>query len=85
MFIILAAAAAEQAPAAASQPVPDSDPIVCKRGKTSDVGTHMRPAKVCMKKSEWDLAEKNTQNELQMLHDRSAFNPGRDPSSAGPH
>jgi hypothetical protein len=38
-----------------------------------------------MKKSEWDLAEKNTQNELQMLHDRSAFNPGRDPSSAGPH
>jgi hypothetical protein len=83
MLILLALAAAAQVPAA--QPANDADPIVCKRAKSSDVGTHMRPQKVCMKKSEWEFTEKNTQNELRTLHDRSAFNPGGDPSTAGPH
>ena len=82
LFFLGALAAAAQVPPA--KPATDSDPIVCKRDKESDVGTHMRPQKICMKKSDWDLTEKNTQNELQTLHDRSALNPGRDPSSVSP-
>ena len=86
MLILLAGLAAAAQPPAA-QPARDPDPIVCKRSKTSDVGSHLRPEKVCMKKSAWELAERNTQNELQTLSDRAAFNPGKDPGAncARPH
>ena len=84
MLILLAALAAAAQPQTA-QPAPVSDPVVCKRPKTSDVGSHMRAEKVCMKRSDWELAEKNLQNELQTLHDRSAFNPGHDPGENGAH
>ena len=84
MFVLLTALAVA-APAAAAQPVDPADPVVCKRDKNADVGTHMRPAKVCMKKSDWELSEKDTQNELRTLHDRASYNPGRDPSSNEPH
>ena len=53
------------------------DPIVCKRDQSSEVGTHMRPKPVCMKKSDWDFVERHTQTELQSLHERSAFDPGK--------
>ncbi|HSR01130.1 MAG TPA: hypothetical protein VLM36_14585 [Sphingomicrobium sp.] len=36
----------------------------------------MRAGKVCMKKSEWDFVERNTQRELQTFKDHSAFDPG---------
>ena len=52
------------------------DPVICRRDTNSEVGTHMRPSQVCMKKSDWDIIEKNTQNELQSLHERSSFDPG---------
>jgi hypothetical protein len=85
-MLVLLAALAVAAPTVAAQPPSPADPVVCKRDKSADVGTHMRPAKVCRKKSDWDLAEKNTQNELQALHDRASFNPGRDPAHGGsPH
>jgi hypothetical protein len=51
--------------------------MVCKRDKTSDVGTHMRPKPVCMKQSEWDLVEKHTQDQLRTLGERSSFDPGK--------
>jgi hypothetical protein len=75
MLILLAALAASADTPPPAQPV--KDPIVCKRPRTSDVGTHMRPQPVCMKKSEWDLAEKNTQTQLDRLHDRASVDPGR--------
>jgi hypothetical protein len=76
MLILIAAlaVAADTPPAAQAT---DSDSVVCKRARTSDVGTHMRPKPVCMKKSEWDLVEKHTQTELQSLHERSSFDPGK--------
>jgi len=83
LVLLTVLAAAAQAPTA--QPASDADTIVCKRAKTSDVGSHLRPQKVCMKKSDWELMEKNTQNELQTLHDRSSFDPGRNPAGGGPH
>ncbi len=74
MLLLIAALSAigQQTPA---QPAANADPVICKRG-TSEVGTHMRPEKVCMKKSEWDFVERNTQRELQTLRDRSSFDPG---------
>jgi len=81
LFLLSTLAAATLAPA--TQAPADPDPVVCKRSKTSDVGTHMRSERVCMKKSDWDLIAKNTQNELKQLNDRAAFNPGMEPSK--PH
>lgn len=73
LLIATLAAVAQQSP---PQPAANADPIICKRDRTSEVGTHMRAGKTCMKKSEWDFVEKNTQRELQTLKDRSAFDPG---------
>ena len=76
MFVLFAAlAAATASPAGA--PANPADEIVCKRDKTAEVGTHMRSKRVCMKRSDWDLVEKNTQNQLQNLQDRSSFDPGK--------
>jgi len=84
MLLLLSALAATGLAAPDQGPV-DPDPIVCKRDKSSEVGTHLRPKKVCLKRSEWDLIAKNTQNELQHLSDRAAFNPGTQPSGPKPH
>ena len=75
MLLLIAAfaAAAQQSP---PQQAADPDPVVCKHDRTSEVGTHMRAGKVCMKKSEWDFVERNTQRELQTFKDHSAFDPG---------
>jgi len=77
MLIFLAALAASADPTSSTPPVKDADPVICKRDRGSEVGTHMAPPKVCMKKSEWDIVEKHTQTELQALHDRSSFDPGK--------
>jgi hypothetical protein len=77
MLTLIAALAGIATPPQAAPPAKDSDPVVCKRDETPEVGTHMRPKPVCMKRSQWDLVEKNTQEQLTRLQDRSAFDPGR--------
>lgn len=74
MFVaLLAMAAATQAPPVAKT---DSDPVVCTRQNVgSEVGTHMRPKKVCLKKSEWEVVERHTKETLQSINDRGN-NPG---------
>ena len=58
--------------------VKDPDPVVCVRQKVgSEVGTHMQPKKRCMRKSEWQLVEQQTKEEMQKFRDRAAFDPGR--------
>jgi hypothetical protein len=55
----------------------DADPVVCTRQSVgSEVGTHMRPKKVCMKKSEWQLIEAHTKETLQSINGRGN-NPGK--------
>ena len=76
MLILLAALVASTDPTSSTPAAKDADPIVCKRDQGSEVGTHMAPPKICMKKSEWDLVEKHTQTELQSLRERSSFDPG---------
>lgn len=53
----------------------EDDPVICRR-EQSEVGTHMRPKKICMKKSEWDFIEDHTRNKLQSINQRGN-NPGR--------
>ena len=77
MLMLLAALVAVADPSSSTPQAKDADPIVCKRDQSSEVGTHMAPPKVCMKKSEWDIVEKHTQTELQSLRDRSSFDPGK--------
>jgi hypothetical protein len=76
MLILLAALGAAAQPATAAPPPKADDPIICKRDASSEVGTHMRPKPVCMKKSEWQLVEQNAQRELSNLKERSAKDPG---------
>ena len=72
MLLLLAAAAADPNVAAK-----DADPVICTRQAVgAEVGTHMRPKKVCMKKSEWQLIEAHTKETLQSINGRGN-NPGR--------
>jgi hypothetical protein len=75
LFILAALAAAAEQPATVPADPTADDPIVCHRG-TSDVGTHMRPKKVCMHKSEWDYVEKQTRDQLQRF-DEHHLDPGK--------
>jgi hypothetical protein len=73
LFLAVALAAQGQAPQA---PAVD-DPMVCQRPQ-SEVGTHMQPKKVCMRKSEWEYVERRTRDELQSLNQKGT-NPGYRP------
>jgi hypothetical protein len=68
-------AAAAQAPTATPPSAQDNDPIVCTRRGVTEVGTHMRPKKICMRKSDWDYVEKQTRTQLQSINQRGN-NPG---------
>jgi hypothetical protein len=70
---LVAAAAANPAQPAAN---PETDRIVCVRQNVgSEVGTHIRPKKVCMKQSDWDIVESHTKETLQTINQRGN-NPG---------
>jgi hypothetical protein len=74
MFILPLVTLAAAAPIVSDK---GADPVVCARQNVgSEVGTHMRPKKVCMKKSEWDLIEAHTRETLQSINGRGN-NPGK--------
>ena len=84
MLTVLAAlAAAAQAPPAIQQPPQNDDPVICRREPIPEVGTHMRPKRTCMKKSEWDYVERNTREKLQLLNSRGS-NPILPPERGAP-
>jgi hypothetical protein len=66
MFITVAlfAAAGAQQPAA----TPVANPMICKR--TEVTGSNIRST-TCMKKSDWDLLDKNSENKLSNMHGRT--------------
>jgi hypothetical protein len=79
--LLMAQAAAGTPP----KPVdPKGDAIVCHSAQ-SDVGTHMHPKRVCMKKSEWDLVQANTDTQLDRIQDRGSFAPGMAEGGHAPH
>jgi hypothetical protein len=71
--LFVAFALAAQAPA--PPPAAEEDRVVCQR-QQSEVGTHMRPKKICMRQSEWDYVERHTRDTLQSLNQKGT-NPGR--------
>lgn len=77
MLIILSVLAAlSGSPQASPGKTTEADPVVCTRPRAdSEVGTHMRPKKICMRKSDWDYQEKHVQRELQQINNRGD-NPG---------
>jgi hypothetical protein len=77
MLIVIALLAAAPSPPAAATPN-QTDPVVCRR-QDSEVGTHMRPKPICMKKSDWDIVEAKSQRELDNLRDKHL-----DPGYASP-
>ena len=77
MIIILAALAiaadppapAAQSPATATTSTKDDDPIICTRNPVgSEVGTHMRSRKTCMRRSDREFIEQNTRNTIGTIN-----------------
>ena len=68
-MLILVTALAAAAQASAAQPAQkDDDPIICTRDNVgSEVGTRLRPKKVCMRKSDRDFIDKQEKDSIQHL------------------
>lgn len=85
MLSLIAAMMMVQAEAAAPVASNADDPIVCTRRANSTVGTRMKQKRTCLRKSDWDYIEKQTQQEMQSLRDRH-LSPGRtDVDRGGPN
>ena len=53
------------------------NPLVCKRDRQTNLGSHFRAPRTCMLRSQWREVEDNTQHELQQIMDgRAATSPG---------
>jgi len=76
-ILVLFAASAGSAPAA-PPPATEDDPIVCvKVNVGEEVGTHIRAKKkVCMKKSDREFIEQQTQRTLDNINNSGNTNPG---------
>ena len=69
LVLLTALAAAAQTPAA--QPGAKDDPIICTRDSVgAEVGTHMRPKKVCMHKSDRDFIENQARATVRSINNR---------------
>jgi hypothetical protein len=67
IFLLTALAAATQTPAVQSAQK-DNDPIICTRDNVgSEVGTRMRPKKICMRKSDRDYMNQQEKAAIQKL------------------
>lgn len=81
MLMLLAALAAMPDPTPAAQPpASDPDPIICTRDPVgSEVGTHLRSKKVCLRKSNREFIEQQQRAKVQQINnngnDRSRFIP----------
>ena len=73
MLTLLAALMLSQAGAQSqAQPAKEADPVICLRPRSSHrLGTRVRTKKTCLRKSDWDLVDDNSQRELKQLNDRT--------------
>jgi len=69
VFMLLAALAAMTDPVAAAQPAKEDDPIICTQDPVgSEVGTHLRSKKVCLRKSNRDFIESQQRAKIQQIN-----------------
>jgi hypothetical protein len=67
LAFLIALVSAEPGLATEIQP----EPVICARPAIgSEVGTHMRPKKRCMRKSDLDFVERYTRDTLQTINGR---------------
>jgi hypothetical protein len=70
MLVFLTVLAAVTDVPAATPPV-DNDPIICTRSAVgSEVGTHMQPKKICMRKSDRDYIEREQRETIAGINNR---------------
>lgn len=63
-------AAAVVAAGGASESTKAQDPVVCKKDRSFDTGSHMRRKAVCKLKSEWAFEERESRRELQAIKEK---------------
>lgn len=56
------------------------NPLVCKRDRQTNLGSHMRATRTCMLRSAWRELEEHTQHELQQIMDGRAAGGGAEGS-----
>lgn len=75
-LLALAALLMANEPAAATETAGESDKLVCKRIDQEATGSRLSGRrKVCMKASEWRLAEEQSRRAMRAVRDRSGVNP----------
>ena len=72
---IAVAIACVSGPAFAAERAAKEDKVICKRDRSTNLGSHMRAEKRCMKASEWKELYAQTQRELRAISERGN-NPG---------
>jgi hypothetical protein len=72
MFMVLSmlTAVAAGAPQPAPADAKDKDPIICEGRAATEVGTHMRAKRTCLRKSQWEYVRSDTKRELREMNDR---------------
>jgi hypothetical protein len=57
-------------PAVAAEGAAKEDKIICKRDRSTNLGSNMRAEKRCMKQSEWKELYAHTRRELRSISER---------------
>ena len=75
MFMILTVltAVATTSPQKAPADPNDKDPIICEGRAASEVGTHLKAKRTCLRKSQWEYVHDNTKRELEQIKDRGSL------------
>ncbi len=79
--ILLAAAGLATAETTASART--DNPVVCKKDRSYQTGSHMRRPPVCRLKSDWKLEEQEAQRKIQQLRERGPRTQPAAPTAGG--
>ncbi|WP_309663107.1 hypothetical protein [Sphingomonas sp.] len=75
MFMILnvLAAVAAASPQTTPADTTDKDPVICEGREASEVGTHIKAKRTCLRKSQWEYVRNDTKRELRSINDRGSI------------
>ena len=78
LFAATAVAAGDTNAAAKSD-----NPVICKKDRSYQTGSHMRRPPVCKLKSDWNLEETEAQRRIQQMRDRGPRTQPPAPTAGG--